>query len=124
MRSQTTKEKLDSNHYYMAKNMSQVMELFQNVVSKDKTSYPIFDDKGYIHIVVWQTSDGRYRIHNTNKINNKDRLCIDIKIPITDGCYHIYKHEHFDNLYYFSSRHLNCFRFYVEITETHIKKHM
>ena len=123
MWSQTTKERLDSNHYYMAKNPSQVLQLFQNVVSKDKLSYPIFDDKGYMHIVLWQSSDGRYRIHNTNKINNKDRLYIDIKTHITDGCYHIYKHEHYDNLYHFKSIKLpNCIDFYIEITETHIKK--
>ena len=122
MWTETTKERLNSNHYYIAKNMSQVLQLFKNVASKDKLSYPIFDDKGYMHIVLWQTNDGQYRIHNTNKINNKDRLCLDIKVPITDGCYHILKHEHFDNLYSFRSRHIGCISFYIEITDTHIKK--
>ena len=116
-------DKFNTNHFYIVKSAQSIVELFKNIVSKDKIFYPIFDKDGYVHIVIWVTKDGRYRIHNVNKMNNKDRLFVDVKIHITDTCYFIYKHEHHDNLYSFRSKHIpDCIYFYIEINETHIKK--
>ena len=82
----TTKDKFDSNNYNTVQNMCSVIELFQHVASKDNISYPMFDDKGYVHIVLWTTLDGRYRLHNSNKTNHKDRLYIDVKAYIHESC--------------------------------------
>ena len=108
---------------YPVKNMYRVVELFQNIVSKDTTTYPIFDESGYVHIVLWKTNDGRFWFHNSNKTKHKDRLLIDVKANIHDVFNVIFQHTHFDNLYCFTSRYLpNTIKMFVEITETHIRK--
>ena len=118
----TTKDKFDSNNYNTVQNMCSVIELFQHIASKDNISYPMFDDKGYVHIVLWTTLDGRYRFHNSNKTNHKDRLYIDVKAYIHESCC-FFQHASFDNLYSFKSRYLpNTIKIFIEISETQIKK--
>ena len=117
-----TNHKFDLNNYRLVHSTCQFISDCQHKLSIDKSVYPIFDNKGYVRMVIWKSLNGRYKIHNSTKTNHKDMLFLDFQAEI-DQVFIISKHISFDNLY---RKKLNimpyCIEIFIEFTETHIRK--
>ena len=117
-----TNDKYDKNHYRTTHSLCQFIDDCQHKLSNDKLVYPIFDNKGYVKIVLWKSLDGSYKFNNTTKTNHKDNLFLEI-IAYIDDAFCVKKHMTIDNLYLLESRYLpNCIKIFIEYTETQIRK--
>ena len=117
-----TSPKFDVNNYRMVHSTCQFISDCQHKLSIDKSVYPIFDNKGYVHMVIWKSLNGRYKIHNSTKTNHKDMLFLDFQAEI-DQVFIISKHISFDNLYRMKLNIMPyCIEIFIEFTETHIRK--
>ena len=80
-----TKDKYDTNHYRTIQSLCQFIDDCQHKLSNDKLVYPIFDNKGYVKIVLWKSLDGSYKFNNTTKTKHKDNLFLEINAYIDDA---------------------------------------
>ena len=77
-----TNPKFDMNNYRMMHTLCPFLYDCQHKLSIDKSVYPIFDNKGYVHMVIWKSLDGRYKMNTSNKTNQKYVLLLDFHADI------------------------------------------
>ena len=117
-----TNPKFDVNNYRMVHSTCQFISDCQHKLSIDQSVYPIFDNKGYVHMAIWKSLNGRYKIHNSTKTNHKDILFLDFTADINTA-FIISKHTSIDNLYKMKPKFASfCYDCFIEFNETHIRK--